>query len=81
MSIDIRRLIAMVDGLLGDDALCGGCEYGEEQGHVEYGSCANCRRICADKIIEILEIHKENEILQNAVNYLVENIKNAESEE
>ena len=61
MSIDIRRLIAMVDGLLGDDALCGGCEYGEVPGHVEYGSCASCRRICADEIIKILKQHKESE--------------------
>lgn len=59
--MDIRRLIAMVDGLLGDDALCDGCNYGDKQGHDEYGSCANCRRICADKIIEILEQHKESE--------------------
>ena len=79
--MDIRRLIAMVDGLLGDDDLCGGCDYGDKQGVDEYGSCAKCRRICADKIIEILEIHKENEILQKAVNYLVENIEIAESEE
>lgn len=61
MSIDIRRLIAMVDGLLGNDALCGGCKYGDKRGYDEYGSCANCRRICADKIIEILEQHKESE--------------------
>lgn len=52
--MDIQRLIAMVDGILGDDSLCDGCQYGDTKGHEEYGSCYNCRRVAADEIIRIL---------------------------
>lgn len=50
----IERLIAMVDGILGDDSLCDGCQYGETKGYEEYGSCDKCRRVGADEIIKIL---------------------------
>lgn len=53
--MDKRRLIAIVDGILGNDSLCGGCQYGETKGHEEYGSCDKCRRVAADEIIEILK--------------------------
>lgn len=50
-----NRLIAIVDGILGNDSLCSGCQYGETKGHEEYGSCDNCRRAAADEIIKILK--------------------------
>ena len=52
-----KRLIAMVNDILGDDDLCSGCRYGEKKGHEEYDSCAGCRRIAADEIIAILKQH------------------------
>lgn len=53
--MDKQRLIAIVDGILGDNSLCGGCQYGETKGHEEYGSCSNCRRVAANEIIKILK--------------------------
>lgn len=46
---NIDKMIKMVDGILGDDDLCEGCEY-----VIEGLSCAECRRKYADKIIKIL---------------------------
>ena len=46
---EIDKMIKMVDGILGDDDLCEGCEY-----VIEGLSCAECRRKYADKIIKIL---------------------------
>ena len=46
---EIDKMIKMVDGILGDDGLCEGCE------DVTEGlSCAECTRKYADKIIKIL---------------------------
>jgi protein-arginine kinase activator protein McsA len=46
---EIDKMIKMVDGILGDDDLCEGCEY-----VIEGLSCDECRRKYADKIIKIL---------------------------
>ena len=46
---EIDKMIKIVDGILGDDDLCEGCEY-----VIEGLSCAECRRKYADKIIKIL---------------------------
>ena len=46
---EIDKMIKIVDGILGDDDLCGGCEY-----VIEGLTCAECRRKYADKIIKIL---------------------------
>ena len=46
---EIDKMIKMVDGILGDDDLCEGCD-----DVIEGLSCAECRRKYADKIIKIL---------------------------
>ena len=50
----IEKMIAMVDGILGDDSLCSGCKDGREPDM----SCSECRRKYADEIIKILREHK-----------------------
>lgn len=55
---DIDKMIAIVDGILGDDGLCDGCADGREEGV----SCYGCRRLYADKIIKILREKKDNDI-------------------
>ena len=45
----LDKMEKMVNGILGDDDLCEGCEYESED-----LTCAECRRKCADEIIKIL---------------------------
>ena len=51
-------LIEIVDSLLGDDTLCGGCgilrDKGEEDNVNVYGSCGMCRRKAANEVIALL---------------------------
>lgn len=51
-------LITMVDDILGNDGLCGGCgilEADNEKNNIEvYGSCSACRRAAATEIIRRL---------------------------
>ena len=44
----LEWMMTVVNDVLGNDDLCSGCKDGEER------SCSECRRIVADKIIDIL---------------------------
>ena len=45
---ELEWMMTVVNDILGDDSLCNGCKDGEER------SCSECRRIVADKVIDIL---------------------------
>lgn len=47
----LDKMKKMVDGILGDDDLCEGCEF-----VIEGLTCAECRRKYADEIIKILRM-------------------------
>lgn len=45
---DIKWMMTVVNDVLGNDDLCRGCEDGEER------TCDECRRIVADRVLNIL---------------------------
>ena len=57
----LDKMKKMVDGILGDDDLCEGCEY-----VVEGLTCAECRRKYADEIIKILRMPEVAKMVDEA---------------
>ena len=50
--MELKRIIEIVDGILGNDSLCKGCTV---VGPTPHGSCAECCRDAADEIIEMIK--------------------------
>ncbi len=57
----LDKMKKMVDGILGDDDLCEGCEF-----VVEGLTCAECRRKYADEIIKILRMPEVAKMVEQA---------------